>query len=228
MNTETQTSTQELSARATLATPIIRIAQTEAEKREVYRFRYRIYVKEMGRDQKTADHENQMLSDQLDKTALILMAVADGEVVGTARMNFSSDTVLPEEELYEFSKFEALHPGRVSLISKMIIDHRYRRTRLFLQLCERMSIESIRRSTRRVVIATGNHLVGIFARVGFVQYKPTTTWLDYGTSNCMVIDPFDLEHLRSQRSPILPICESLLEEKKEIRASQVFWAAQYS
>ena len=36
----------------------IHLAETEAEKQAVYRFRYDVYVEEMGRYRGVADHEN--------------------------------------------------------------------------------------------------------------------------------------------------------------------------
>ena len=50
-------------------------AETEEEKNAVYRFRYGIYVTEMGRLGGTADHDRKMLVEAEDETARIFYAV---------------------------------------------------------------------------------------------------------------------------------------------------------
>ena len=41
----------------------IRLAQTQQELDDLYRFRYRIYVEEMGRLQHDADHKQKMIKE---------------------------------------------------------------------------------------------------------------------------------------------------------------------
>ena len=47
----------------------IHLAETEEEKNAVYRFRYEIYVAEMGRYGAAADHDAKMLFEAEDETA---------------------------------------------------------------------------------------------------------------------------------------------------------------
>ncbi len=64
------------------------LAETEEEKRAVYRFRYDIYVEEMGRYQDIADHENRMFMEPEDATARTFYVAEDGEVLATSRMSW--------------------------------------------------------------------------------------------------------------------------------------------
>jgi hypothetical protein len=52
----------------------IHLAETEAEKQAVYRFRYDVYVEEMGRYGGAADHVNRLLVEPEDATARIFYA----------------------------------------------------------------------------------------------------------------------------------------------------------
>ena len=67
-----------------MATDIL-VAQTEGEREAIYRFRYDVYVEEMGRYRSIADHDRRMLVEPEDATANHVYALADGEVVGAAR-----------------------------------------------------------------------------------------------------------------------------------------------
>ena len=67
------------------------LAETQQEKDAVYRFRYEIYVAEMGRYGEAADHERKMLVEPEDETARIYYAAIDGEVVATSRFSWGGD-----------------------------------------------------------------------------------------------------------------------------------------
>ena len=69
----------------------IGIAETEEERRAVYRMRYDVYVEEMGRYQSVADHEQRMLYEDCDEQSRISYAAVDGEVVATARLTWGGD-----------------------------------------------------------------------------------------------------------------------------------------
>ena len=66
-------------------------ARTEEEKEAVYRFRYEIYVAEMGRYRGIADHERRLFREPEDDTARIFYAAKGGEVVATSRFNWGGD-----------------------------------------------------------------------------------------------------------------------------------------
>ena len=66
-------------------------ARSEEEKEAVYRFRYDIYVEEMGRYRGIADHAHRRFREPEDDTARIFYAASDGKVVATSRMNWGGD-----------------------------------------------------------------------------------------------------------------------------------------
>jgi hypothetical protein len=64
------------------------LAETPEEKEAVYRFRYSVYVEEMGRYQNTADHTNRRLVEPEDDHSLIFFATDGADVVATARLTW--------------------------------------------------------------------------------------------------------------------------------------------
>ncbi len=66
----------------------IRIAETAEEREAVYRFRYRIYVDEMGRYQQVARHADRQLVDPEDESSWIAYARDGGEIVGAMRITW--------------------------------------------------------------------------------------------------------------------------------------------
>ncbi len=58
---------------------------------DIYRFRYRVYVEQMGLRQKYADHVRKRVVEPLDEAARIYAAYFNGTIVGTIRGNCLSD-----------------------------------------------------------------------------------------------------------------------------------------
>jgi CRP-like cAMP-binding protein/predicted GNAT family N-acyltransferase len=81
----------------------IRVAETDDERRAVYRLRYDVYVEEMGRYQTVADHENRLLFEDVDKQSRISYAELDGEVVATARLTWGGAGPIPQRMIDQYS-----------------------------------------------------------------------------------------------------------------------------
>ena len=69
----------------------IHLASTDEEKEAVYRFRYEIYVAEMGRYAGAADHDNKIFYEPEDETARIFYAAQNDEVIATSRFSWGGD-----------------------------------------------------------------------------------------------------------------------------------------
>src|SRR5436189_4098176 len=82
------------------------LAETAEEKEAVYRFRYSVYVEEMGRYQGSADHVGRRLTEAEDAHSWIYYARNGDEVVGTARLSWGgngfSDRQIEEYSLARF------------------------------------------------------------------------------------------------------------------------------
>jgi predicted GNAT family N-acyltransferase len=113
----------------------IREASSNEELETVFGFRYRIYVDEMGRPQKDADHERRRIRDKLDDTAINLAAWNDGEIVGVARVNFARNGHLGMyDEFYEMGSVATDHPNRTSIVTRLMLAPEFRHSGLAVQM----------------------------------------------------------------------------------------------
>ena len=78
-------------------------AETEQEREAVYRFRYEVYVEEMGRYRDTADHDNRRFWEPCDDHSRIGYALENGEVVATGRFTWGGHGPLPERQIRQYS-----------------------------------------------------------------------------------------------------------------------------
>ena len=88
----------------------IHIAETKEEKRAVYRFRYDVYVEEMGRYHGTADHENRLLVEPEDEYSRITYAAEGGKVVATARFTWGGDAPFPARQIEQYGLADSRRP----------------------------------------------------------------------------------------------------------------------
>jgi len=80
----------------------VKLVATDAEREAVYRFRYDIYVEEMGRQQQYADHTRRRVVEPFDKTGHVFGAFSHGQLIGTVRTNCARDSDLDYyTDLYE-------------------------------------------------------------------------------------------------------------------------------
>ena len=66
-------------------------ALSERDREELFRFRYSVYVEELGRYGRIADHRGRRLVEPEDAHSVLSGARQDGQVVGTARLTFGAD-----------------------------------------------------------------------------------------------------------------------------------------
>ena len=62
-----------------------RVLRPAVTPRELFRFRYKIYIEELGRKQTYVDHARKVIIDDLDDTARQVVAFRDGEVIACIR-----------------------------------------------------------------------------------------------------------------------------------------------
>jgi hypothetical protein len=111
---------------------------TSAEHRTaVFRLRYDVYVKEMGRTQRYADHSRSQVEEPMDTAGHVVAAFAGaGDVVGTVRSNLlrlTSSTGL-YEDLYDFAALQPAVREYTSITTKLIVHRDFRNTSLAAQL----------------------------------------------------------------------------------------------
>jgi hypothetical protein len=222
----------------------IAIAETEDEKRAVYRFRYDVYVKEMGRYQTTADHEQRMLVEDCDAHSRIFYATEDGNVVATLRLTWGGDAPLPSRmiEQYHLAPFLAeLPPAAIAVGERGMVTPRLRSSDLFLRLIG-SSFRFV--NERRIQLCFGDcepHLLNLYLGLGYRTYsKKNVNSAEAGYLIPIVYVPEDIAYLRPLNSPLLeylrdfgddarvPACvERIVAEGSGVRSRRLMESAAY-
>jgi len=185
----------------------IALAETEEEKRAVYRFRYDIYVEEMGKYRSVADHAQRMFYEPCDAHSRIFYAVENGEIVATARATWGGDAPLPQRMIdqYQLAPFLAEVPeSAVSVGERGMVVPRLRGTDLFLRLIG----ESLRFANQhRIQLCFGDcepHLLNLYLGLGNRTYsKKNVNSPEAGYLIPLLFVPEDVAYLRRIHSPLL-------------------------
>lgn len=182
--------------------PIIRLAQTEAEREAIYRFRYDTYVREMNRTQTYADHERGWVKEPLDDTAHLLGAFAGAEAVGTYRINFGRTSDLGMyDQLYGMNWAGEFHPWHTSISTKFMVAAKYRGSALGIKLAVAAYKFARMNGIEFDFIDCNDHLLGFFGYLGYRQYTGHITHPEYGIVNPLVLSLSDEAHLQAVKSP---------------------------
>lgn len=199
----------------------IGIAESSAEKLEIYRFRYHIYAEEMSRQLLSADHTNKLIYDELDDWAILLYAKIGSELVGTMRINMGALADFPAFwvqalSLEMFQQFyEEKNEQKFAYSSKIMVSPRYRNSAVcYLLLAKGYELLCEYRVQFSFCVCN-LHLLGFYEQIGFRRYGRNFVDADYGLLVPFVLLHDDLEHLRAVKSPLFR-----LARKREILHNQ--------
>jgi hypothetical protein len=196
----------------------IAIAETEEERRSVYRFRYDIYVEEMGRYRSVADHGQRMLIEPSDAESRLFYSAAEERVVATARVTWGGDAPLPERmiEQYSLRPFLAELAGdAIAVVERGMVAPRLRGTDLFLRL-----VGTLLRfcNDRRVQLAFGDcepHLLNLYLGLGYRTYsRKNVNSAEAGYLIPIVFVLEDLAYLRYLKSPMLAYLRDFGDDRR--------------
>lgn len=144
----------------------IRVAHTAAEREAVARFRYSVYVQEMGRYQASADHARKRLADPEDEWSWIAYAVDGDEVVGTTRLTWGGAGFTKRQiEQYGLAPFLDELPAELMAVGERhMIAPAYRGSDLFSQLTAGLRQLNDEHGVRVVFGACEPHLLSYYCR----------------------------------------------------------------
>ncbi len=194
--------------------PEIRIVKTTAELEQIYQFRYKIYVDEMGRKQIYADHQRKTIIEPLDETGYVFGAFENGAVVGTLRVNFAKESDLGYyEELYKMRSVGNSHPDHTSIITKLIVDNNYRYGRLTIRLAQAAYILGLKNGIKFNFIDCNQPLVEFFSFFGYELYTANVIHPEYGEVIPMICNVLDIDLFKRRRSPLAKSYESFFNQR---------------
>ena len=123
----------------------MQIIQTESdEQRErIFRFRYSIYVEEMGKPMPGANHEHRTLRDDLDERSTHLFAKRGDELIGAIRITWGADG-LPEKFVnwYGLERFNGLPKEEISFTGRLMVAESIRSSVVSLALASEICIQN--------------------------------------------------------------------------------------
>jgi hypothetical protein len=149
------------------------LAETDEDKEAVYRFRYSVYVEEMGRYQGSADHVGRRLVEPDDEQSWLFYARSDGEVVGTARLSWGGFGFTDRQvEEYGLGAFLAeLPPENVGLGERVMVTSALRGTGLVEDLLQCREEVALSHDVRIQFSACEPHLLSLYLGQGRRTYS---------------------------------------------------------
>ena len=184
-------------------------ARDEASREAIFRFRYEIYVREMRRPQKDADHERGRIEDSLDAFAVLLAAkdTSTGRIVGTVRSNVLGDgSAGPYEALYGLAHLAPSARRVTAITTRLMVERNRRGTVLASMLATALFGIGHARGVEADFIDCNAHLVPFFARLGYRE-AGMIEHPEYGLVTLMRLDLQDDAFLRKIGSPFAGVQE---------------------
>jgi len=203
----------------------IGIAITPEEKKEIYHFRYQIYVEEMSKHIEEVDYVNKLLYDELDKWAFLLYAKIGSELIATARINIGILADFPRKviEFLSLDTFEnySTETGshKFSYFSKLMVAPSHRSSSVLYLLMSECYEICCRNQTQFGFCLCNFHLLRLYEQMGFHSYSNNLVYPGYGLVTPMVLLADDIQHFRIVRSPLLRIAR----KKGVINTQAVGW-----
>ena len=203
----------------------IRLVKTPQELESVFRLRYQVYVEELRAKMEYADHQQKILHDEWDKTADIIGAWQNDELVGCVRLNYSHNTDLSEYEVHYHPLVKRTvlkwNPGSISVGSKLTVAKAFRHTNLGTKLCDALYAQTHVRGSYLNYLTCQINLVTMYRRWGWRIcgqgfFHPEAGWL-----TPMVLVVQDYEYLQQIKSPFASICARYPINQAEARMLRV-------
>jgi hypothetical protein len=184
---------------------ILKAVTSSNELQQVFKFRYSVYVDEMGRNPPHTDHIKRQLRHPLDNTGLNIAAYHGTDIVGVVRFNSALDGSFgPFLNFYGIDGALYDHPARTSISSGMMVSvthrHRFVGARLAIASYE----YALQRGVRWNFIDCIPTLGAFFEGLGYIEHLPETMHPEYHLSvKRLRLDLEDQDHLGQVRSPFL-------------------------
>jgi hypothetical protein len=187
------------------APPIqVKLAATPQERERIYRFRYSVYVDEMGKKTDSyADHARRMLFDKLDESAILLYATSGDQLVGTIRANCLANSAVSDEtrRIHQLHRFARFAPESIWFTSRLMILKAERGSMALTVLLSRAYEIALEHQVVFDFCNCAPSLVELYEKLGYRRYIENFVDPEVGYRVPLVAMPRDAEHLRAIRSP---------------------------
>jgi hypothetical protein len=184
----------------------VRLAQSEAERHEVYRFRYRVLVTEMGMEPAGTDHAIEEVREALDSEAKHLTLWQGGILVAAIRMSGGVAAPLPQDvdRILGLKRFEQFGRPVLTLTDRLVIarEHDHGAAPVLLGAAYKLG----RRNGGRFDFThCAPGMVRLYEQLGYRRYTACFVDQETGYRVPMVLLTEDLGYLRAAHSPLAAI-----------------------
>ena len=189
--------------------PKVVIATTEAEKEEIYRLRYQVYIEEMeGAHRHTEVNTSEgRMRDDLDDHAVQFYIRQKGAIVGCVRLNLRRDGPWECEDRFELEKFAPAYPSQVAMASRFAVHADARGSVIMMQLSCAVARHWTEQDQRFIFLDCHPKLLPLYSRLGFRLYRPGFKHPKYTYVIPMVLTSGDVEQFERVNSPLLSILQ---------------------
>jgi hypothetical protein len=191
----------------------VRIAESEEERDAVFRFRYSVYVDELGRKLGNADHRTRRVHDVEDDRpyTMLLYTAVDGELTGTMRVRHWGPGEVPEKDWETFSmdRFDGLGDLGTAELGRLMIkpDHRGQLGIVSIA-CALYQLNATELDIDAAFLNCATGLVRHYRLLGFRTYAGKLVPTPDGIEVPLVLFPSDrdyLEHVGSFLTPFVDV-----------------------
>ncbi|WP_305908414.1 GNAT family N-acetyltransferase [Methylomarinum sp. Ch1-1] len=182
----------------------IRFALTEDERRASYRLRYKIYVESMGRLKEKGNHMLKELRDQYDEVARTVIAIKNGEPIGTLRVFWGGDITFSNsmKEVYPLDLFlQRLSEKDICVIERLMVEEHHRGSATALRLYREVMKFVLDHKVEAVLIDCEPHHMNSYLKLGFRPCAETYNYPGIGSVVPMVLITGDFMYLKEVGSP---------------------------
>lgn len=182
----------------------VRFAVTEEDNRASFRLRYQIYVKSMGRLKDKGDHENQELRDEYDKTARAVIAIQNGEPIGTLRLFWGGDVEFTDSliEAYSIAPFlGVLSQDQICIVERLMVTEEHRGSNVTLRMYKEVMNFVLKNRAEIVLLDCEPHHLNSYLKLGFRPFTTPYTYPGIGLVIPMALIVGDYEYLKQIGSP---------------------------
>ncbi len=180
-------------------------------KEQIYRFRYEVYIEELGKSFEEADDEKRWLKDDLDETAILFYVESEGKIIASSRMNHGKTTCFSEKwkKLYRLDKFSNYDMENISLSSRIMVANEWRGSLALGSMLSEIYLYARREGVKFDFCNCSPFLLEFYEHLGYRRYIEGFVDEDTGYHLPLVFMVEDIEYLRRVRSPLLRIGRNL-------------------
>jgi predicted GNAT family N-acyltransferase len=191
-------------------------AVSPADKQAIYRFRYQIYIEELGKTHIPADGDGKLMYDEADDHAVLFYAVAGDRLVATVRALSGVDGPFTDRD----SAFLGI-PGfarqfghrKLAVIDRLIVDREWRKSGLAHEMMLATYLYGLEVGTRCGFISCEDQLLPLYLRYGFRACGEPVSLLSGEKRHRLVLFLCDRQYLEKTKSPFLPHLPEALDDK---------------